>query len=61
MKSVVDKLADKRYVTVVLRLLMDRRGRLVRGEVVDAQGEPGGRFVGWRGLIRAVRAWLTSQ
>lgn len=60
-RSTGGKLADRRYVTVIVRLMVDARGRLVQGEIVDATGTSHGRFVGWRDLNRTLRAWLTSQ
>lgn len=60
-RSAGGKLADRRYVTVIVRLMVDARGRLVQGEIVDATATSHGRFVGWRGLIRTLRAWLASQ
>lgn len=56
-----DKLSEKRYRSVSLRLLLDRRGRLIQGEIVDLQGQAQRRFVGWRGLVRGLRAWLAEQ
>ena len=57
----VERLSAPRYVTIVLRLLMDRRVRLVHGEVAGVAGsEPPRRFRGWRGLARAVRALLAD-
>lgn len=56
-----DKLSEKHYVSVTLRLLLDRRGRLIQGEVVDLQGQAQRRFVGWRGLVRVLRAWLIDR
>jgi hypothetical protein len=56
-----NKLADKQYATLILRLVLDRQGRLLYGELVDVAGGPPQRFAGWRGLIRAVQVWLTSQ
>lgn len=56
-----DKLSEKYYVSVTLRLLLDRRGRLIQGEVVDLQGQTQRRFVGWRGLVRVLRAWLLDR
>ncbi len=58
--SHVDKLAETRNVAVVLRLVVDRRGRLVHGEVVDAEGKLRGRFMGWQAMVRVLRAWLAS-
>ena len=54
-------LADRHYVSVVLRLVLDQHGQLIHGELVgDANTRPA-RFSGWRGLTRAVRNWLTRQ
>jgi len=54
-------LADRRYVSVVLRLVLDQHGQMIHGEVVgDATTRPT-RFSGWRGLTRAVQAWLTRH
>ena len=54
-------LADKRYITVVLRLVLDEHGRLTHGQLVDVANGRKRRFIGWRGLVQAVRNWLTSQ
>jgi hypothetical protein len=56
-----EKLAPKRYVTVILRLLLERRGQLVHGELVDLQGKAHGRFGTWQGLPRVIRVWLASE
>ena len=54
-------LADRRYVSVVLRLVLDQHGQMIHGEVIgDANTHPA-RFIGWRGLTRAVRVWLTRH
>jgi len=54
-------LADRRYVSVVLRLVLDQHGQMIHGEVVgDANMRPA-RFSGWRGLTRAVRVWLARH
>ena len=56
-----NNLSGKRNATLILRLVLDQRGRLMHGELMDvARGLPD-RFVAWRGLIRTVRAWLTCQ
>jgi hypothetical protein len=59
--SQADRLADKRYVTLILRLRIDPRERLVHGEVVDTEGKSQGRFAGWRELNRMVRNYLMSH
>ena len=54
-------LVDRRYVSVVLRLVLDEHGQMIHGEVVgDADTRPA-RFSGWRGLTRAMQAWLTRH
>jgi hypothetical protein len=54
-------LADRHYVSVVLRLVLDQHRQMIHGEVVgDATMRPI-RFSGWRGLTRALRAWLTRH
>jgi hypothetical protein len=54
-------LVEKRAVTLILRLVLDANGRLQYGEAVDTEARSQGRFVGWRGLTRTVRAWLARQ
>lgn len=53
-------LQDKRYITLILRLLIDKHGGLVHGEVADMDGTAGPRFAGWRALTPAVQEWLVS-
>jgi len=56
-----DGLEEKRYVTALLRLLLDANGELAQGEIADVEGSPSKRFVGWDGLVSAVRAWLVTM
>jgi hypothetical protein len=53
-------LEEKQYATAILRLLLDKRGKLVHGEVVDVDGGSSHRFGGWQALIPAVQAWLIT-
>ena len=58
-----NELAERRYVTVVIRLLLDHRGKLLRGEAVgveaaDGAAAPSARFDRWTGLVRAVQTCL---
>jgi hypothetical protein len=54
-------LADRHYVSVVLHLVLDQHGQMIHGELVgDANALPA-RFSGWRGLTRALQAWLTRH
>lgn len=54
-------LAERHYVTLILRLSMDSHGRLIQGELVDMANEIQERFMGRAGLTRAVQDWLTKQ
>jgi hypothetical protein len=51
-------LADRRYVSVVLRLVLDQHGQMIHGEVVGNANTRPARFSGWRGLTSALQAWL---
>jgi hypothetical protein len=52
---------EKRPVTLILRLVLDGQGHLQYGEALDTEARSQGRFVGWRGLTRTLRAWLARQ
>jgi hypothetical protein len=54
-------LADRRYVSVILRLVLDQHGQMLHGEVVGTANARPARFSGWPGLTRAVQAWLTRH
>lgn len=54
-------LQDKRYVTVILRLLIDKHGALVHGELADTDGSAGPRFTGWPALTPAIHSWVASH
>jgi len=54
-------ISERRHVTVVIRLLLDRSGRLLQGEVLDEQARSGGRFRQWRELSQTIRAHLSAQ
>ena len=54
-------LAERHYATLVLRLLLDRRGRLVHGELLDVANARPEHFIDARGLVQAVQTWLTRQ
>jgi hypothetical protein len=51
-------LVDYHYTVLVLRLVLDAQGRLTRGELLDGNATLLSRFVGNRGLARALRQWL---
>jgi hypothetical protein len=58
-----ERLADQRYVTLIVRLLLDQRSRLVHGELggVDEPEQGWVRFTGADGLAGAVEAWLAGR
>jgi hypothetical protein len=59
--STAAPLGDRRLVTVVLRLVVDRQERLVNGEVLDAVGISRGRFVRWDQLVGVVRSCAIAR
>ncbi len=56
-----EPLQNRHAVTVILRLVVDRRGRLVYGEVIDETATPRGHFVGWRELTKTLQRWLARE
>jgi hypothetical protein len=56
-----DSLSAKRQVTLVLRLVLDDRGRLERGSLISVSGSSQGHFSGWEGLQQALQGWLKRQ
>jgi hypothetical protein len=53
-------LSDKDNTVVVLRLVTARNGRLLHGEILDAQGGPRGRFASWPGLVHHLKLYLAG-
>lgn len=54
-------LADRHYVTLILRLALDPTGRLLQGELVNTTDTLHKRFLSLTGLHQAVEAWLRQQ
>ena len=54
-------LHDRQYVTLILRLTLDRDGRLIQGELADTKGTRNTWFIGASGLNQALAAWLRHQ
>ena len=54
-------LADKRHITLILRLAIDKDDQLVYGELVDLRGVSIGRFVEWPKLAQIIQTWISSQ
>jgi hypothetical protein len=54
-------LADRYYVTLIVRLTLGRRGQLIQGELVDTTDTVQQRFIGTSGLRQAMENWLQQQ
>ena len=54
-------LADRHYVTLIVRLTLGRRGQLIQGELVDTTDTVQQRFIGTSGLRQAMEVWLQQQ
>jgi hypothetical protein len=54
-------LVDRHYVTLILRLTLDRGGHLIQGELVDTTDTLQKRFTGASGLTKAMESWLRYQ
>ena len=54
-------LSDRHYITLILRLTLDRGGRLIQGELVDTTDSLPEPFIGASGLHQTVEAWLRQQ
>jgi hypothetical protein len=54
-------LRGRHYITLILRLTLDREGQLIQGELVDTKGTRSDWFIGASGLNEAVAAWLQQQ
>ena len=55
-----DHLAETRYMTVILRLMISPLGEL-RGEITETDDQQRRRFVGWPGLTQTLRDWLNQR
>ena len=51
-----ETLGDHRNLTLMLRLVVDRTGQLVHGELVDLDGASRGRFLNWDALVQLLTA-----
>ena len=56
-----EELGRRHLVTVVLRLVLDWRGQLVHGEIINTGSRLVGRFSDWDHLGPALRAWLERE
>jgi hypothetical protein len=56
-----EELTGAFYLTLIVRLLVDQDGRVLRGELTDAEGTMLKRFSGEEGLYEAIRSYLASD
>jgi hypothetical protein len=54
-------LVDNHYVTLIMRMMVDHRGQLIHGEIVDAANTFRERFTGGQGLLGVLQTWLAQQ
>jgi hypothetical protein len=55
-----ERLADKRHVTLILRLVVDSDGALAYGEVLDMESGSSARFASWQDLERTIQALIAK-
>ena len=60
-KTKGERLADAHDVTLVVRFVLNKEGKILHGELVDAQSTNVKRFNTWNSLICALSAWLNDK
>ena len=55
-----EEMGDKQLRTVILRLVLDRWGVLLHGEVADADGRVMRRIRGWEEMLASIQACLAG-
>jgi hypothetical protein len=53
-------LSASRYATLVLRFLLDPRGRMVQGTLINVESGQQVSFRGWRGLAAVLKDWRSG-
>jgi hypothetical protein len=56
-----NQLADKRQVVLILRLVLNKQGQLLHGEIVDVADKVIGRFANWTHLNYLMQMWLVNK
>lgn len=56
-----EELGDKQLRTVIVRLVLDRWGALLYGEVVDTEGRARSRAHDWQGILAAIQAFVAPN
>ncbi len=55
-----EEMGDKQLRTVILRLVLDRWGALVHGEVADVDGQVRARVTGWDDVLASIKACVAG-
>ena len=55
-----EELGDKQLRTVILRLVLDRWGTLLHGQVVDVDGSVTGGFTRWDQVVASIKACIAD-
>lgn len=53
-------MGDKQLRTVILRLVLDRWGTLLHGEVADVDGQVKGAVRGWDDIVESINACVVG-
>lgn len=53
-----ERLGERDVATAVVRVVLDDRGAVDHGELLDAASGTVHRFARWEGLVEALRRWL---
>ena len=56
-----DRLTDRHYLTLIVRIMLGSDGRIVHGDLIDARSGAVHRFLGWRGLVGVLRQCVVSD
>lgn len=56
-----ERLSDVRYVTIIIRVALDKEGELIQGEFAETESARELRFVNWRELSQHIERWIASQ
>jgi hypothetical protein len=55
-----EQMGDKQLCTVILRLVLDRWGTLLHGEVADVDGHVKSRVTGWDDVVTSIKACVAG-
>jgi hypothetical protein len=54
------EMGDKQLRTVIVRLVLDRWGTLLHGEIADVEGHVTSRFSRWDQILGSIRACIAD-